>query len=90
MSDDIKNIISGLQALEGTHSVSDEERFSNAFLFEKTKYPSWQSMKDAAGVQIDTPEWEEFVKANTPFHSWQEMIEVADDYWVEEQVNAIL
>ncbi|MFW6116389.1 MAG: hypothetical protein ACOC6F_01560 [bacterium] len=88
--DKVQHQLRGLQrraeALGKRDSVSFDELFAPAFLKKYTNFASLEELFEASGFAVESQEdfeeipdaeWERFIKSNTRFSSWEEMIRTA-------------
>lgn len=71
------------KAMDGTQSVPLTELLTPEFLTSHTRFANLQTMLEAGGFGTTSPqdldsipaqEWERFIRAATPFPSWQAML----------------
>lgn len=86
LKNNLKDLESKVQALEGTHKVSLKDLFNQQFLEKYTKFFSVEDMFTRSGFKINSEEdlkaipdgeWDKFISANTNFNSWKEMLNTA-------------
>ena len=79
------------EALDGTHEISFDELFPDAFIRRHTNYPSLTAMVDASGME--NPEefsgeaWNAFVIAHSQFESWEAMQQEAVGEWTARKLG---
>jgi hypothetical protein len=73
-----------------------QELFNDAFMKQYSSYDDLQKFFQASGFKIENakdfqqvPEdqWEEFVKKNTSFNSWEEMLSEAGKSWIKKKLG---
>jgi len=79
----LEDLTPGAERLSGTHSVPIPELLTPDFLSRCSGFHSAQEMCEASGFKIESAEdfaaipdaeWDEFVRANTSFASWEAML----------------
>ena len=82
--------------LDGTHSVPVNQLFSAAFMRRYTGFSSFQAMLEASGFKVESEEhfraipdldWDNFVRSQTRFPSWEAMQKRAAQEWVTNQLR---
>jgi len=83
-----------LKKLDGRHEVPLKELFHPGYVRLNTKFTSIDEMLDTSGIQVKSPadltrneEWDAFVRANTHYSSWQEMLNAAIANWTKQQLK---
>jgi len=86
----LKKMQKAAEEMEGTHEVPMDELLSDSFVQKNTKYQSADEMFEKSGFKIDSPEefaaipdaeWDVFIRGNTKFPNWEEMLgEASADY----------
>jgi len=80
--DSIDKISRNLNKIAEKKSVTFGELFNQEFLTACSSFTSIEDMFDKSGFKVETPEdfaaipddkWEDFIKANTTYSSWEEM-----------------
>jgi hypothetical protein len=83
-----------LADLQSRRSVSFAELFTSSFMSRHTRLRSFEQLIAASGFNVETKqdfldipdsEWEEVVKRETSFHSWQDMQTTAVSEWLQRQ-----
>jgi hypothetical protein len=83
-----------LRNLESRNSVSFAELFTPSFMSRHSRLASFEQLIEAGGFKVETKqdlldipgsEWEQVVKKETSFNSWQEMQETAANEWLQRQ-----
>jgi hypothetical protein len=73
-----------------------QELFNDAFMKHYSSYDDLHKFFQASGFKIENakdfqqvPEdqWEEFVKKNTSFNSWEEMLSEAGKSWIKKKLG---
>lgn len=97
-SKSLKKISDNAKRLEdaGTQSVSLSELMGPEFISARTRFPDVETLFAESGFKIDTPEdfkaipeedWDRFIKAETTFSSWKEMLTTAGALWTKKQLG---
>lgn len=82
--------------LDGTHNVPISELLTPGFLAGCSRFASADQMFQASGFKIESAddfkaipdaEWDMFIKNNTSFGSWQEMLQAAGAEWTRKQLG---
>lgn len=82
--------------IDGTNDVPIDELLSVSFLSLCSKFSSAQEMFEASGYKIETQEdfnvipdkeWDEFIKNNTEYTSWEEMLHAASAVWIKKKLG---
>ena len=92
--DDVESFARKLDAALSKEHVSFGELFTDDFMRQWTKFPSFLAMTEAVGATtaeelgaIPNPVWETHVVAGTSFPSWEEMQKEAFGAWLKRQVD---
>lgn len=84
------------EQLDGKHSVSFTELFTDEFMLRNTDFPSVDSMFEASGFKVESSEdfaaipdeeWDRFVQERTRFASWDEMKNSAAKEWAARRMG---
>jgi hypothetical protein len=84
------------ESLQGEHSVSLESLFPDEFISAHTNFPTLEGFLTSSEFDISSQEafeavpddeWDEFVKSESDFSSWQEMMEAAVALWVSNNLD---
>lgn len=81
--------------LSGTNQVGLSELFNPVFMQKNTKFGNVEEMFEKSGLEIGSREdieknqkaWDEFVKTNTNFTGWEEMLRVASQEWIKKKLG---
>lgn len=81
--------------LSGTNQVGLSELFNPAFMQKNTKFGNVQEMFEKSGLEIESKEdieknykaRNEFVKANTNYTGWEEILKAASVEWIKEKLG---
>ena len=85
-----------VESLSGEHSVPISELLSPEFLATCTLFNSADEMFAKSGFKVESqadfeaiPDdaWDEFIRENTSFSSWKEMINAAGALWVKARID---
>ncbi len=85
-----------LEAIEQTREVPIQELFSADFMSRHTAYASFDAMVAASGFSVATPadfaaipdrKWDEHVRGNTDYVSWEAMQQAAAKEWAVRQLT---
>lgn len=79
------------ERLDGTHTLTFELLFPDSFVRAHTRFATMQEMIDEGGIDeaedIEKPEWNSFVVANSNFESWEDMKSDAGAEWAKSQLG---
>jgi hypothetical protein len=82
--------------LDGEHNVPVAEVLTPAFLSKCSRFQSVGELFEASGFNVKSQEdfaaipddkWDDFIKKNTTYSSWQEMLNAAGAEWVKNQLG---
>jgi len=83
------------ERLHGKHAVPLSELFPDAFMRRHSRFETVQEMFDASPYKVESQsdldaipddEWDRYIRANTAFQSWAEMIETGGAAYVKRQL----
>jgi hypothetical protein len=89
------NLARSVEQLSGPHHVPIGELLTPSFLACCSRFSSVDQMFQTSGFKIDTNEdlesipesdWDTFIKTNTSFESWRQMLEAAGADWTKRQL----
>jgi hypothetical protein len=84
------------ESFSGNHSVPVPELLTPDFLRRCSRFQSAEEMFEASGFKIESAEdftaipdaaWDEFVRANTSFVSWEAMLGEAGGEWAARRLE---
>lgn len=84
------------ESLSGNHNVPIPELLTPDFLSRCSRFHSAEEMFEASGFKIETAEdfaaipdaeWDEFIRANTSFASWEAMLGEAGGEWAARRLG---
>lgn len=84
------------QALDGKHSVPISELLTPSFLSSCSRFLAFDEFFAASGFQVNSEEdfaaipdeqWDAFIRANTTFSNWEEMLGAAGEAWVQKRLG---
>lgn len=96
MQDNIKKLENNMNNISGKHEVTFDVLFNDNFMKEHTNFNSFNEMLKNSGFKVETQEdfkvipddkWDEYIKQNTKFNTWQEMGQTAQREYMTEQVK---
>jgi hypothetical protein len=82
--------------LEGPQNVSITELLTPAFLSKCSRFRSAAELFEASGFTVNSQEdiasipddkWDAFIKQNTSYSSWEEMLKAAGTAWVKRELG---
>ncbi len=82
--------------LDGQHSVPIADLLTPAFISKCSSYKSADELFDASGFKVKTQEdfaaipddaWDDFIRKNTAYGNWQEMLQAAGSVWVKKELG---
>jgi len=86
------------QALDGTHQIPLSELLPPSFIKRNTKFEDLEAVFQASGFAIEsqedfekTPddEWDKFIREQTRFSSWEEMLNGAVKEWATRKLGLL-
>jgi hypothetical protein len=92
---DIEKLTRRVKELEGENSIPFNELFSADFLKKYTDFSSVDDMFAKSGFTVTNQDdfknipdskWDEFIKKNTKFSSWEEMTNAASKEWIDRKL----
>lgn len=84
------------ESIHGTQAVPLGELLTPGFLAKHTRFLSEDEMFEAGGFKVETAEdfekipdeeWDEFIRHNTPFATWSEMLSTAATEWTQKKLG---
>jgi hypothetical protein len=84
------------QSIHGTQQVPLSELLTPGFLARHTQFLSEEEMFETSGFKVETTEdfekipeedWDEFIRQNTPFATWSEMLSAAAAEWTRKKLG---
>lgn len=84
------------EAIGGEHSVPIGDLLTPTFLAGCTLFNSADELFEKSGFKVETQadfeaipddDWEGFVRGNTSFASWKEMLQAAGARWAEDKIG---
>jgi hypothetical protein len=90
---DLKNKV---ESISGEQSVPISELLTPDFLATCSTFAAADEMFDRSGFKVDSQEdfaaipddlWEEFIRSNTSFLSWREMLHAAGTVWAKNKLK---
>jgi hypothetical protein len=92
----LKDIGDRAQKLQGTTAVPLSKLLTSEFLKTCSRFSSLTEMFNASGFVITNADdfkavpndqWDEFIKGNTSFADWNELLSVAAKDWTKDQLS---
>ncbi|MFW6027153.1 MAG: hypothetical protein ACOCRX_12530 [Candidatus Woesearchaeota archaeon] len=92
----LKKLQNKAEELDGRNNIPFDELFNNNFMRRYTNYNSIDEMIEESNFKVETEEdfkkiseddWDEFIKKNTKFDNWQQMINKAGEEWVAKKLG---
>jgi len=90
---EIKKLERKGKSIGGKRQVKLTELLTDSFIRNNSDYNSLQNMVDSFPREIDSEkdfeskEWDEFVRTESKFNSWEEMLQEAGDDWVKKKLD---
>lgn len=90
---EIKNLQRKVKSIEGKRNIRLIDLLTNSFMRKNSDYNSLQNMIDSSSKKIDSEkdleskEWNEFVRSKSKFKSWEEMLHAAHAEWVKKKLD---
>jgi len=84
------------EAIDGEQTISMAELLTPDFLASCSTFSSAEEMFERGGFRVETQEdfaaipddaWDEFVRLNTSFFSWKEMLDAAGAAWAKSKLG---
>ena|SRR5438552_8280059 len=91
--EDLKNKV---ESVSGERSVLLRELLSPEFLAACSTFSSVEEMFERSGFKVESQEdfaaipdepWDEFIRSNTSYFSWQEMLQAAGAAWTKTKLD---
>ena len=84
-----------VKELSGTNQVGLSELFSARFMQKNTSFGNVVEMFEKSGLGIESREdiennqkaWNEFIKTNTNYAGWEQMLRAASEEWIKRQLG---
>jgi len=92
----LRNISQRARELDGTQTLPVTDLITSDFIRSYSRFNSANEMFDASGFKIESKEdfeaipdeaWDTFIKSNTSFSSWREMLERAGAEWAARKIG---
>ncbi|MCW2264257.1 hypothetical protein M2305_000204 [Gluconobacter cerinus] len=92
----LRNISQRARELDGTQTLPVTDLLTSDFIRSHSRFNSANEMFDASGFKIESKEdfeaipdeaWDTFIKSNTSFSSWKEMLERAGAEWAARKIG---
>lgn len=86
----LKNLARKAEQLDGKHTVPVKELLTNKFILKHTSFSTAEELFEASGFKVETQEdfakipdkeWDEYIRANSSFENWQDMLGAAAQVW---------
>lgn len=92
MQKKLNDLANRAKSLDGTQQIPVNELLTPAFISKYSNFSSAQEFFDASKIESlegleENSEWNQFVKENSSFESWQEMLNQAGVEWVQEKLG---
>ncbi len=85
-----------LKEIDGKNEVPIDELLSDSFISNCSKFSSAEELLNAGGFQIESNEdieaipqekLDEFIRGNTTYKNWEEMLQDAIGEWVKQKIG---
>ena len=82
--------------LDGQHSIPVVELLSSSFVAACSRFQSAEELFNASSFKIESPEdfqaipdheWDVFIKENTNYQNWSEMLQAAAAIWTKKKLG---
>jgi len=92
----LRDLSNRARQLDGPQNVSILELLTPSFLSTCSRFESAHEMFEASGFKIESKEdfkaipdaeWDEFIKKNTSFPNWRQMLEAAAVPWTKQRLG---
>ncbi len=92
----LKEMKENAEKLDGENNVPFQELFNPAFMRKYTNFQNIDDMLENSGFKIESQEdfeaiddlkWDEYVRKNTRFQNWHEMMSEATSLWALKQMG---
>jgi len=90
---EIEKLQKKVKKVGGKQNVKLTELLPDSFIKKQSNYNSLQSMIDSSPKEInsekdlDSEEWNKFIKENSKFSSWEEMLHAGYAEWVKKKLD---
>jgi hypothetical protein len=91
--DDLKNKV---ESISGQQSIPLNELLTPDFLATCSTFSSAEEMFERSGFKVESQEdfaaipdepWDDFIRSNTSFFNWREMLQAAGAAWAKAKLN---
>jgi hypothetical protein len=91
--DDLKNRV---ESISGERSIPLNELMTPDFLAACSTFSSAEELFERSGFKVESQEdfaaipdepWDEFIRVNTSYFNWQEMLQAAGAAWAKAKLN---
>jgi len=91
--DDLKNRV---ESISGERSIPLNELLTPDFLAACSTFSSAEELFERSGFKVESQEdfaaipdepWDEFIRVNTSYFNWQEMLQAAGAAWTKAKLN---
>jgi hypothetical protein len=92
----LRNLRNKVESISGEQSVPISELLTPDFLATCSTFGSVDEMFERSGFKVKSQEdfaaipddpWDEFIRSNTSFLSWREMLQAAGAAWAKNKLN---
>jgi hypothetical protein len=92
----LQKMTDNLREVEGTNEVPMSEILTPEFLSSCSRFTSLEEMFAASGFKVDSPEdfkaipddeWDDFIRQQTRFDSWREMLGEGGAAWAKNRIG---
>lgn len=92
----LNDLSSRAKKLDGEHNVPITELLTPSFLARCSRFQSASELFEASGFKVESQEdfaaipddqWDKFIRENTIYSNWQEMLKAAVAAWVKKELG---
>ena len=92
----LRDLRRNAQALDGTHEIPFSEIFPPSFIKRNAGLEDLEALFEASGFEIESQEdfekipddeWDKFIREQTRFGGWQEMLDAAAKEWAQRKLG---
>jgi hypothetical protein len=92
----LENLKNKIESLSGEQSIPLNELLTPDFLATCSTFSSAEEMFERSGFKVESQEdfaaipdepWDDFIRRNTSFFNWREMLQAADTAWAKNKLD---
>jgi hypothetical protein len=90
----LQKLMNNVKELSGKHTLKVTELFNVEFMRENTNFSNVEEMFEKSNLKLEIkedieknqPAWDDFIRANTKYFSWEELIKAAGAKWCQKKL----